>query len=130
MFVGFFKNPYLSGKYRRKFAFYGVEDVLLNGVNTMDKSDGESKEQALEIQPININTLPAGTFALHCRHTDQIQSTFKQIRANRKWPNKFRVVAHVVDYFPLDISKFAWRRCAACHKRCICSDSLISVFFI
>lgn len=115
------KNELFLGR-RRKSAFYGVEGSTteLPGVSiglTEAPTQSPSEASRPKIQPIDMNKLPVGSFTPHSRHTDQKQNSVKQIRANRRCPNKFRIIARVVDYFPLDISQFTWRRCAKCRKR-------------
>ena len=50
------------------------------------------------------------------RHYDQKESTIKSIVSNRKVPNKFRLRARIVDYFPLNLVDFTVRQCDSCRR--------------
>lgn len=80
--------------------------------------DAAYKQPAVsETEGCNAKTAPVGSFTVHSWHLDQKQNTIEQIRRNQKCPNKFSLTARVVDYFPLDMAQFAWRRCMTCKKK-------------
>ncbi|KAH8117006.1 hypothetical protein DFH11DRAFT_1578632 [Phellopilus nigrolimitatus] len=56
------------------------------------------------------------SFAVKSRHTDQPKSSIKAIRETNKCPNKYRLLARIVDFYPMDINEFAVRRCRSCKK--------------
>ena len=55
--------------------------------------------------------------AIRSRHMDQPKSTIREIVSTRKCPNKFRLIARIADFFPMDVTEFAVRRCTSCNTR-------------
>ncbi|KAL5511281.1 hypothetical protein ACEPAH_4497 [Sanghuangporus vaninii] len=51
------------------------------------------------------------------RHTDQPKSSIREIVSTQKCPNKFRLIAHISDFFPIDIVDFAIRWCTSCNTK-------------
>ncbi|THH12013.1 hypothetical protein EW145_g287 [Phellinidium pouzarii] len=54
--------------------------------------------------------------AIRSQHTDQPKSTIKEIKEHGECPNKYMLSARIVDFYPLDISDFAVRRCRNCKE--------------
>ena len=50
------------------------------------------------------------------RHTNQPLSTVKRILATKKCPNKFRLIARIVDFYPKDIRDFTLQFCKNCNQ--------------
>ncbi len=71
----------------------------------------QSSDTTTIIAPPGLSLSP-----LHHRHGDQkftIGGT-QEIRANGKCPNKFRIRARIVDYYPFDLHDFSVLRCKKC----------------
>ena len=110
----------LHHRYRRKREFYGTEGNDPPGPAQAQETSAcaaEDKETVPKVSAVDVKSLPVGSFTVHTWHTDQPQNMIKEIKQCTKCPNKFKLVARVVDYYPLEISQFAWKRCKACRKK-------------
>lgn len=110
-YANLFCNAYATDLFmqlRRKAAF-------LNMATTVNKS--EVPPPCVPEVPIPENmhkTTNSTEHILRTHHANQPKATIKQIRANEKYPNKFRLVARIVDFAPLNIKDFTRRRCHSC----------------
>ncbi|KAI5117475.1 hypothetical protein M0805_007179 [Coniferiporia weirii] len=86
------------------------------------KRKGELKHRMSKSSEVPLAQTPKDDYepdigvAVRSRHTDQPKSTIEEIKGATKCPNKYRLVARVVDFFPMDISDFTVRRCRKCKK--------------
>ena len=98
----------LKNSCSRKSDFLGHS----RGNSEVGASDNVQRQTAKEN---NANVVDAAPL-IRNRHYDQKKSSIKDILSNRKFPNKFRLTARIVDYLPLDLSKFAGRQCNHCKR--------------
>lgn len=82
----------------------------------MRPEPAEAPESA-KLQPVQqIDDVPRLCLATETRHSEQRLNTIDEIKTNSKCPNKFRLQARIVDFFPLDISDFTARWCRNCKQ--------------